>query len=165
MSVKRLPISAGLLALVAATVDQVTKWWALRALADGPIDIVPTVTLRLLLNDGASFSTGAGNGRLVGILVLGVIGYLVWLMNRHELRAGVLILAVVLGGAIGNALDRLFRAEHGFLTGHVIDFIDVSWFAVFNLADICVVLGSIAFGLVELLGSRRRDKAVDPSPR
>jgi len=63
-------------------------------------------------------------------------------------------LAVVAGGAAGNLLDRLFRTgDDSPLTGAVVDFIDVEWYAVFNVADAAVVVGLIWFVLLELLGS------------
>ena len=59
--------------------------------------------------------------------------------------------ASILGGALGNLVDRLFRADDGPLSGEVIDFIDVTWYAVFNVADIFVVCGCVAFGVYEVM--------------
>ena len=53
------------------------------------------------------------------------------------------LLGLVLGGAVGNLIDRFFRPGDGFLAGHVIDFIDFQWYPVFNIADIGVVCGGI----------------------
>ncbi len=56
---------------------------------------------------------------------------------------------MILGGALGNLGDRIFRADDGVLSGAVVDFIDVTWYAVFNLADVFVVCGATVFALVE----------------
>ena len=65
---------------------------------------------------------------------------------------------MILGGAIGNLVDRAARADDGVLSGAVIDFIDVTWYAVFNVADIFVVCGCLAFVGHELLLHRRETR-------
>ncbi|MCB1027813.1 MAG: signal peptidase II, partial [Microthrixaceae bacterium] len=62
-------------------------------------------------------------------------------------------------GALGNLLDRLFRANDGLLSGKVVDFVAVTWYAVFNVADVFVVVGAIALLWLEF---RRPVAAVDP---
>jgi signal peptidase II len=52
-------------------------------------------------------------------------------------------LGLVLGGALGNLADRVFRDGSGFLGGAVIDFIDLQWWPVFNVADIAVTVGGV----------------------
>jgi signal peptidase II len=59
--------------------------------------------------------------------------------------------AAIVGGAVGNLLDRVFRDGNGFLGGPVVDFVDLQWWPVFNVADMCVVMGG---GLVLLSGWR-----------
>jgi signal peptidase II len=56
---------------------------------------------------------------------------------------------MVLGGAIGNLLDRAFRPGDGFLGGGVVDFIDLQWWPVFNLADSAIVVGAITLFLLQ----------------
>lgn len=138
--------------------DQVTKLWALDALADEKsIQLLPTLKLDLFFNSGFSFSAGSGFGRLIGLLVIAMIVFLVSLLrNETSVRRG-LLLAAILGGAVGNLADRLWRAEDGFLSGEVVDFINVSWFAVFNVADIFVVCGVVLLALFEIV-----DPTVDP---
>ncbi len=131
-------------------VDQLTKWWAVSELDDGStIEIVPTLELHLVHNSGFSFSTGSGNGQLIGVLVLALSGAMVWYIARATSAASVMLVAAILGGAIGNLGDRLFRADDGLLSGKVVDFINVTWYAVFNIADASVVCGAIAVVLVE----------------
>ncbi len=132
--------------MVTVAIDQLTKSWAEEALGDGDtIGLIPTLELDLTYNSGFSFSTGSGQGQLVGVLVIGLIGFLVWQIWNTTTPTRVALLSVILGGAVGNLVDRLFRGDEGFLSGEVIDFIDVSWYAVFNVADIFVVCGCIAF--------------------
>ena len=61
----------------------------------------------------------------------------------------------MLGGAIGNLLDRVFREGSGFLGGRVVDFIDPQWWPVFNVADACVVIGGILLVVIGLCAPRR----------
>ena len=138
--------------IVAITValDQATKEWALSALGDGTeIDVLPTLQFDLVFNRGFSFGTGQGLGPYVGALVIVLCGLMIQQIFVSNSTSRVVVLATVLGGAIGNLIDRIFRADDGLLSGAVIDFIDVSWWAVFNVADIFVVCGLIVFALFE----------------
>ncbi len=130
-------------ALLAA--DQLTKWWALEALAGGrTIDIVWTLRLRLVFNTGAAFNTFDGLGPLLGVVAAAVAAVL--LLNRRlaQGRLSVVAAGCIAGGALGNLADRLFRSGDGFLGGAVVDFIDVQWWPVWNVADMGVVAGGIA---------------------
>ena len=134
--------------LVAAAVvllDQLTKWWALEALDDGHIiEVVWTLRLRLVFNTGAAFSSFEGLGPLLGIAAAAVAAAL--LLNRRLVsdRRSAVAAGAIAGGALGNLADRLFRSDDGFLGGAVIDFIDVQWWPVWNVADMGVVLGGAA---------------------
>ena len=116
--------------------DQLTKWWAVSSLKDNTIDVVWTLRFQLLTNYGASFSLGAGYGAWIGILALVVVGILVWKGGSVRTRLGAVALGMIVGGALGNVLDRAFRSDSGFFQGGVIDFIDLQWWPVFNIADI-----------------------------
>ncbi len=128
-------------AAAAITVDQVTKVWAVAALDDGPIRVIGDVLrFRLTRNTGAAFSSLQGLGPLIAIAAVGVIG-LIFVMLRHApRRLEVVGLGLVLGGAIGNLLDRIFRGD-GFLDGAVVDWIDPSFFPAFNGADSAITIG------------------------
>jgi len=139
-------------------VDQLTKWWAQSALADGRIiEVLPTLELDLAYNSGFSFSTGSGYGELIAVFVMCVCVLLVAMIWRSAQALRVVLLSVVLAGALGNLADRLFRADDGPLSGDVVDFIDVTWYAVFNVADSLVVCGSIAFVVFETRRQRSAD--------
>jgi len=133
------PIIAGILVL-----DQVTKTWALRALDDGRIiELFWTLQFNLAFNTGMAFSRGGGMGPVIGVISMAVVVVLLVTMRRHQSRATVVAGATVVGGALGNVVDRLFRGD-AWLRGAVVDFIDLQWWPIFNVADTAVVLGGIA---------------------
>ena len=155
-------VTTAVIVTLTVALDQITKWWAHSTLDDGRvIEILPTLELDLVYNRGFSFGTGSDFGPLIGVLVLGLIGVLVQQIRTSEHPGRVRILAVILGGAIGNLVDRAARADDGVLSGAVIDFIDVTWYAVFNVADIFVVCGAIAFGANEIWLSRQVNDEID----
>ena len=132
-------------AAAVVAVDQLTKWWALEALDGGRvIDLVWTLRLRLVFNTGAAFSSFQGLGPLLGVAAVAVAAAL--LLNRRLVsgRWSAIAAGCIAGGALGNLADRLFRSDDGFLTGAVVDFIDVQWWPVWNVADMGVVLGGAA---------------------
>lgn len=152
----RLP---GIILVVTVLLDQLTKWWAEDSLSDGDtFGLLPTLEFDLAYNSGFSFSTGSGQGQWVGGLVILLCIFLGTLIWKTTDRIRLSILATILGGALGNLIDRLFRGDGGFLSGEVIDFIDVSWYAVFNVADMFVVCGCIAYVIVELREHRAAPK-------
>ena len=132
-------------AAAVVAVDQLTKWWVLEALDGGRvIDLVWTLRLRLVFNTGAAFSSFQGLGPLLGVAAVAVAAAL--LLNRRLVsgRWSAIAAGCIAGGALGNLTDRLFRSDDGFLTGAVVDFIDVQWWPVWNVADMGVVLGGAA---------------------
>ncbi|HEX2236547.1 MAG TPA: signal peptidase II [Actinomycetota bacterium] len=141
-------------AAVVAVVDQVTKELALRSLRDGAIDLFGgAVTLRLTYNSGGAFGLLQGLPGLFLLATLVIAGLiLVWARGVEE-RGSAVALGMILGGGLGNAADRIARD----LGGRVVDFVDLHFWPVFNVADSAIVVGVC---LVLLLGARRR-----PSPR
>ncbi len=136
--------------------DQLTKAWALSALDAGrTIDLVWTLRFRLIFNTGAAFSQGEGLGPLLAILVLVVVGLLVRLGARTGDPVARLCIGVIIGGALGNLADRAFRSGDGFLGGAVVDFVDLQWWPVFNLADAAVVVGGATIVLRGIRGGAR----------
>lgn len=138
--------------------DQLTKLWALSSLADGTeIELLPSVSFRLAFNPGVAFSLGAEYGAVTAFVVLIILTALTaWIATKAARRhrfTEVAILALVAGGGWGNMYDRIFRANDGPLTGHVVDMIAVDWFAIFNFGDVLVVCGMIAWVAYGLFGS------------
>ncbi|MEL6981148.1 MAG: signal peptidase II, partial [Actinomycetota bacterium] len=138
-------------AITIIVVDQLTKEWALNTLAPGPcsepdacIDLVAGVRFNLVFNTGAAFTRGSGYGPIIGVLAIIMTGVLVYLSTRRQDRFGIILFGALAGGAVGNLLDRIFRADDGPLSGAVIDFIDVGWWPVFNVADMAIVIGVVS---------------------
>jgi signal peptidase II len=131
--------------VVVATVvllDQATKAWALAALDPDPIRLIDGfLQLRLTFNSGAAFSNFQGAGPLIGIIALGVAGWIVMMLRNHSAPLETWSLALVLGGALGNLIDRIARGD-GLLNGSVVDFIDFSFFPTFNVADSAITIGA-----------------------
>ena len=148
----------GLMAPVAAAVvaiDQLTKHWAVSALDDRSIDVVWTLRLHLVRNTGAAFSLLVGLGPLIAVVVAVVVVVLVRTGRSAPTGAVAVALGLIVGGALGNLADRVFRAGDGLFGGAVVDFIDLQWWPVFNVADAAVVVG----GALLLLGGMRSGDA------
>jgi signal peptidase II len=128
-------------AAVVVALDQLTKHWALNALADGPVDLVGSLRLALVFNDSAAFSIGGGRTTLIAVLGMGLATVIVVMGLREQRRGWAIGLGIILGGALGNLTDRLLRNGDGFLGGHVVDMIDVQWWPVFNVADAALWVG------------------------
>jgi signal peptidase II len=126
-------------------VDQLTKSWAVRRLdGDRTIDVVWTLRFNLAFNSGASFSRGQGMGKWIALVALVIVGLLVWQARKVRSRLAAVALGMIVGGALGNVIDRAFRdGNGGFLGGSVVDFIDFQWWPIFNVADMGVVVGAI----------------------
>lgn len=138
-------LAAALCALVYA-MDQGSKWFVEHTMTLGQrIDVIPGIFRWFyILNPGAAFSFGEGH-TWVFTLIQAVAAVIVGtaLMRARSLW-WLISLACLLGGILGNLTDRLFRPP-GFAVGHVVDFISVGNFAIFNIADsaICVAMAAI----------------------
>lgn len=133
--------------LTVAAVDQGTKQFMLSWLTEGePVYVIGDwFRFYLLFNPGAAFSMGGeGSTWLFTTIQLAfVVGVAIAAPRIHD-RGQAIGLAMIAGGALGNLIDRLFR-EPGFWFGHVVDFISVGDFAVFNLADASITCGVVVF--------------------
>ena len=138
--------STALIALLVAALDQLTKSWAVNALDDRTIGIVWKLQFHLTSNTGFAFSTGQGLGPILGVIALGVMVVLWKVRTRFSGQLATMALGFVLGGASGNLLDRAFRSPR-WGRGAVVDFIDLQFWPVFNLADAAIVIGVIALSL------------------
>lgn len=147
-----LVVLALVIGLVVLVADQASKAWALSALGGGEARalIGDLITLRLLRNPGAAFSIGdTRTWLLTTAAVLVLIGILV-AMRRLGSVTWAWALGLLVGGAVGNLIDRFFRPP-GPGHGHVVDFIDYFGWFVGNIADVAIV---IAAGLIALLAVR-----------
>jgi signal peptidase II len=143
-------VLAGVVALVAIALDQLTKSWAVGALDDRDIDLFWTLRFHLVRNTGSSFSLAPGRGGLVALVAIPVVLIMLWVGRTVDTKPGAVALGLVLGGALGNIIDRLVRDGDGFLGGAVVDFMDTQWWPVFNVADIAISCGGVLLLLVSL---------------
>ena len=144
-------------ALVVLILDQLSKRWAVQRLCGPPfcpdepvrepIDLVWTLRLNYAENTGMAFSAGRDRGWLIGIVALGIVVGLLFVARSLTSRFQLVLVGVIVGGALGNVVDRLSRAEQGFMSGSVVDFIDLQWWPIFNIADTAVVVGGILLAL------------------
>lgn len=142
--------------LAVAAVDQVVKAIMLSSLEPGvPVPVIGDwFRFFLLFNPGAAFSMGADSTWLFTTIQLTFVVVIAILAPKIRDRWQAVGLAMIAGGALGNLIDRLFR-EPGFWFGHVVDFISVGGFAVFNVADAAITVGVVVFVLVLFLEERK----------
>ena len=130
------------LILAVVVADQLTKQWVLNALSDGKVvKLFWTLQFNLVFNSGMAFSQGQGVGRIIGVLAIFVVIGLLMSLRDAKIFATTIGTGLLVGGATGNILDRLFR-DGGWMGGSVVDFIDLQWFPVFNVADSAVTIGA-----------------------
>lgn len=152
MGRRRLYAAVALAALLVLAADQGTKVWALSALEPGRPRVLvgEWIRLNLIWNSGAAFSLGNQATWALTILSLVITVAVLVAVRRVTTRAWALTFGLLLGGALGNLIDRVFR-EPGWFRGHVVDFIDYFGWFVGNVADIAIV---VAAGLVVILTLR-----------
>lgn len=155
------PRRAWLFAFIAPVVlaaDLITKIAALAALdGEPPVRVLGGLAyLQIVRNPGAAFGMATGMTWLLTIVAVGVVIAIIWIMPKLRSVGWAIGLALVLAGALGNLVDRFFRAP-GPLRGHVVDFVSVfepngDFFPVFNVADSAIVCGGSLIVLMALLG-------------
>ena len=140
-------------AAVVLVLDIVTKVLAVKLLTPGqPVSIIgDTVTWTLVRNSGAAFSMATSYTWVLTLVASGVVAGIVWMGRRLVSPWWAIGLGMILGGALGNLVDRFFRAP-GPLRGHVVDFLSIGWWPVFNVADPSVVGGAILLVALSLFG-------------
>lgn len=148
-------------ALLLILADQFSKTWMMRHFTYGEnLPVLPVLNITLRYNTGAAFSvlaTASGWQRwfFTGLAVAVGAGILAWLYRLNGRTQWLLAvsLSLILGGAVGNLIDRL-------RLGHVIDFIEPHWkdarFPAFNLADSAITVGAVLMLLDAWFGGRRR---------
>ena len=128
------------IAVVVLLIDRLTKIWAEHSLAQ-PRDLIDGVlTLRFTTNSGGAFSFGDRAPLLFAIAAIVVSGAIVVTSFRTRSTVHAVALGLILGGATGNLLDRVWRGPA--LSGRVVDFIDLHVWPVFNVADAAIVVGA-----------------------
>ena len=145
---------SSLLAVGVVAVDQLTKHWALGRLDDGDvIHVIWTLQFNLAFNSGMAFGRAQGLGPVIAIVATIVIVWLLLSIRRASSRSSTVAIGLVIGGAAGNLVDRVFRGD--VLRGSVVDFIDFQWFPIFNVADVAINVGGALLILGFVLDARR----------
>ncbi len=140
-------------ALVLLVVDQLSKNWARDNFASSSREVIGSwLQFTYTKNPGAAFSSFTGSGRLIAFIAIGVVFFLAYLIAKSDGLVEVVSLGLVLGGALGNLTDRIFRGE-GFLDGAVVDWIDWWFIPTFNIADASLNVGVAVLLLAALFGA------------
>jgi signal peptidase II len=160
----------GLMAAVFAVLyaaDQVTKALAVERLSTGrDVSLVGDVlVLHLTRNAGAAFSTGTGHTAVFSVLAIFAVVVVLWLSRRLRDRVWAISFGFLLAGICGNLTDRLVRHPAP-LRGHVVDFLMLPNWPIFNVADMCINVAAAlilvqAFRGVRLDGSRAARQPAD----
>jgi signal peptidase II len=147
------------LVAIIVVVDQLTKHWALNRLSDGrTIDIIGSLRFNLAFNKGMAFSQATGAGPVIGALAFVIVIVVVLWIRRSATGLAAFAAGLIVGGAVGNLIDRLFRND-AWLRGAVVDFIDLQWFPVFNVADSCITIGAILMVIASLRAGKTESPA------
>ncbi|WP_372595277.1 signal peptidase II [Actinotalea sp.] len=152
-------------ALVVLVADQLTKVWALARLTEGertPL-IGDLLGLQLIFNPGAALSFASGMTWIFTVAAVGVTVVIVRVSRRLGSAAWAVGLGLLLGGALGNLVDRLFRPP-GFAVGHVVDFIAYGQVFIGNVADIAIVAAAVLIVLLSLRGITVEGLRVSDAP-
>lgn len=142
-------------------IDQLSKLASLTYLEPGRsiVLIGDLLKLTLIFNPGAAFGMGAGF--TVGFSIFAILALLACLiiaLPRMARATHAMALGLLMAGISGNLWDRIFQ-EPGALHGHVIDFIHVPFFAIFNVADICITLAAIWIVILSFTSEDRKGEA------
>jgi signal peptidase II len=155
-----------LIAVAGLVVDQVTKAMAVAWLdpQHPPRILGGLVTFQLIRNPGAAFSMGENATVVFSILAIAMLIFvIVWLAPKVTARAWAVATGLGIAGIAGNLTDRLFRPP-SILHGHVVDFIELPYFAIVNVADICLTSAAATIVVLSILGGRKGDKGTVDAP-
>ena len=131
------------IAWVVWLLDFATKSWALNSLdSRNPAKIIGEfLQLTLYKNPGAAFSLAEGFTIILTLFAISVVGVISYYSAKITSKGWSIVLGLALGGILGNLSDRIFR-EPGFFVGHVIDWIEIPNWPLFNLADSAIVVAA-----------------------
>lgn len=130
--------SIWLIALTIWLIDYATKTWALSNFSSDPQPVIGTLLqFTLLKNSGAAFSFASGFTLIFSLLAVTVVATIIRFAGRISSGGWLTCAGLLLGGVLGNLTDRVFR-EPGFFIGHVIDWIQIPNWPIFNIADIAI---------------------------
>lgn len=134
-------------------IDQITKLWAVATLVPGqPQELIGSVLqLNIIRNPGAAFSTGTGYTWVFTTLSIAATIGVLWFARRVRHRGWAIALGILVAGISGNLVDRLMR-EPGFYVGHVVDFLQLPNWPIFNVADMCINVAAVLIVIFSFKG-------------
>jgi signal peptidase II len=135
----------GMVAAVGLTLDVATKWEAVDRLEPNvPVRVLgPLLSFRLIRNPGAAFSQGEGITWVFAVAAILVVAFvLVRLVPRLGHVGWAVALGLLVAGVTGNLVDRIFR-QPGPFRGHVVDFLELPHWPIFNVADMCITAAAV----------------------
>jgi signal peptidase II len=140
-------------AILVYLIDLVSKLLVVQKLTYGkPVRVLGSVLqLTYTRNSGAAFSIGWGYTAIFSLIAIGVVVVILRLSRNLYSAPWALALGLLLGGALGNLSDRIFRAPGPF-RGWVVDFVQLPNFAIFNLADAAISCGGVLMVLLAFRG-------------
>jgi signal peptidase II len=137
--IRRYALAVGVAAFV-ALVDALTKRWASIRFDGNPLEVIPGfLTFTYTENPGAAFGSLQNAGPFLGVAAIGVTLGLLWTMRHSRPGLEIFSFALIMGGAVGNLVDRIFRGP-GLLDGKVIDWVNLWWIPTFNIADMSITI-------------------------
>ncbi|MCU1458954.1 MAG: lipoprotein signal peptidase [Actinomycetia bacterium] len=138
------PVLAATIVVAVLALDQASKVWAVDRLSDGHrVEVIDgQLWLALSRNTGSAFSLFSSFTPILAVIAIGVAVFLVRVVRRARDPLLVVALSLVLAGAVGNLIDRVFRSP-GFMKGAVIDFIASKHWPTFNVADSAITIGAL----------------------
>jgi signal peptidase II len=147
-----------LVAFLTLILDVATKNWATSTLSDGqPREIVGSILkFHYTRNSGAAFSLATGSTWIFTLVATAVALIVIYVAGKIVSRRWALALGLLLGGSLGNLADRIFRSP-GHLSGHVVDWIELPHWPIFNIADSAIVLAALIITLLSARGIGYRD--------
>jgi signal peptidase II len=159
------PLLATAIVLGVVVLDQLSKWWAVRELPGAPVWVIGDhIGFAVVRNTGSAFSLFQAFTPFLAVIAIVVAVVLVRTVRRTRDTLMVVGLSLVLGGALGNLIDRLFRAP-GFLRGAVVDFVHVGEFPTFNVADSAITIGAVLIVIWAIRADVRERREERDGPR
>lgn len=153
-------------AIVVVAIDLVTKVWAVANLENqGDIEVLGSfLKFSFLRNPGAAFSIGTNVTWVFTIISMAVSVAILVLAKKVTNRVWAIALGAMLGGALGNLGDRIFRSPEPF-QGHVVDFILLPNYPMFNISDSAIVIGAITMTILSIRGVEYSATGISPQPK
>jgi signal peptidase II len=140
--IRRYALAAGI-AVFVVLMDAMTKRWASIRFVANPVEIIPGfLSFSFTENPGAAFGSLQNAGSILGLAAIGVTIGLLWALRHPRPGIEVVAFGLIIGGAVGNLVDRVFRGQ-GLLDGKVIDWVNLWWIPTFNFADMSITIAVV----------------------